>query len=130
MQKPKRPYVPPRITKFVFLPHTFRFGADPKLTVITGYLELTNDILGAVRHRRPIVQLGDPTALIVAYDMEAQHLHLLCIDTLDTQCSIRLRSEEADALWTSLTESVQREYHDTPEHLLNLQRQQAHLLPL
>ena len=115
------------ITNFTFQPHTFRIGADEGLTVITGYLRITKELRDTIVRRRTRLQLGDPTALIATYDLECHKLGLYCIDTLDTQCKIYLQSSEEQALHKSLSCSVEKEYHDTPEHLLNLKRIKAHL---
>lgn len=115
------------ITEFTFLPDTFRFGADPQITVITAYLDVTPELLNSVLHRRTKLQTGEPVALIVAYDLEYASLQMYCISCNNTQCQIRLHHTELITLHQSLTESIQTLFHNTPENLLNIKRERMHL---
>lgn len=115
------------ITAFTFLPDTFRFGADPQITVITAYLDVTPELLNSVLHRRTKLQTGEPVALIVAYDLEYATLQMYCISCNNTQCQIRLHQTELTALYQSLNGSIQTLFHNTPENLLNIKRERMHL---
>lgn len=115
------------ITEFTFLPDTFRFGADPQITVITAYLDVTPELLNSVLHRRTKLQTGDPVALIVAYDLEYASLQMYCISCNNTQCQIRLHNAELISLHQSLTETIQTLFHNSPENLLNIKRARLHL---
>lgn len=115
-----------QFTHFTFLPGTFRFGADPQLTVITAYLEITPELHNTITHRRTKLQTEDPTAVIVAYDIEYASLQMYCI-AHDTQCLIRLHNTELTELHQSLTKATLTIYHDTPENLLNDKRKKMRL---
>lgn len=116
-----------RIKDFVFLPDTFRFGADQYLTVITAYLTLLPRLTEAVKQRRTKLQIGEPVAIIVAYDTEAAKLLLYCIDTRDTQCAVELKPTERRALFASMCEATQEIYGYTPKDMLNYIRNSANL---
>lgn len=111
----------PELKKFVFLPHSFRFGADEKLTVITGYLYPSTAIKVAIRARRTKEQTGEPVALIAAYDAERGTMEIICVDANDTQCHIRLKRREERALYRALCATQRKEYrnNNTPTQRLN-----------
>lgn len=124
------PVSAPKIEAFFFLPNHFRFGADQQLTVITGYLKMTPWILSIVHQRTPQSKAGEPTALIVAYDVEFAFLGLFGMDADGTQVRIPLCPEEETALYTALQYAVQLHFGDTPENILNLIRENENLPPL
>lgn len=121
------PVSAPKIEAFFFLPNHFRFGADQQLTVITGYLKMTPWILSIVHQRTPQSKAGEPTALIVAYDVEFAFLGLFGMDADGTQVRIPLCPEEETALYTALQYAVQLHFGDTPENILNLIRENENL---
>lgn len=118
------------LNDFVFLPDTFRIGADPNLTVMTGYLKPIQHLIESVMLRRSPEQKGEPTALIAAYDAEEPKLYLYCIGTDDTQCNIPLSVCEQIYLCTSMRQAARKYYQKTPEVLLNEIRSEANLPPL
>lgn len=130
MQHPKKVCATPQITTFNFIPNTFRIGADPNITVITGYLKLGENITSIIKARRTPDQLGEPVALIVVFDVEYGLLQLYCIDNMDTQCLIHLGQNETATLNRSLRQYFSQQYQDSPEHLLNSRRIRANLPPL
>lgn len=115
---------------FHFLADTFKFGADENLTVITAYLTLNATITDVVKQRRPDELTAEPTALIVAYDVEDALLSLLCVDAEHTQYAISLSATEMAALYSALRNFVQSHYQGTPEQVLNWTRKSACLAPL
>lgn len=130
MQHPYESCATPQLTAFTFIPNTIRIGADPNITVITGYLRLGENTVSIIKKRRTPDQLGEPMALVVAFDVEYGLLQLYCIDSMDTQCLIQLEQNETAALNRSLHKYFQQQYHDSPEHLLNSRRIRANLPPL
>lgn len=130
MQHQDKGCATPQLTTFTFIPNTFRIGADPNITVITGYLRFGENTISIIKKRRTPDQLGEPTALIVAFDVEYSLLQLYCIDSMDTQCLIHLEQNETAALNRSLRKCFLQQYHDSPEHLLNSRRLRANLPPL
>lgn len=116
-----------RLTSFTFLPDTIRFGADAKLTVVTVYLALTDDLIAVVKQRRTRKQTGEPVAIIVSYDIECNTLALHCIDSNDTHCIIALSRFEERMLYASFCEYTQEGYGYTPKEMLNAIRNYANL---
>ena len=116
-----------QITHFTFLPGTFRFGADPQLTVITAYLDITQELHDAVVERRTKLQTGEPVALIIAYDVEYAALQMYCISDSDTQCQIKLHPSEMIALHQSMEDAAKKIFGNTLENLLNRKRAMVRL---
>ena len=108
-----------RITDFTFLPNTFHFGSDPQLTVITGYLQMEGSLVEAAKRRQPLQQYGEPTAFIVAYDVEYAELYLYCVDANNVQYQIHLYAKEMLALYSTLCCAIRKFYRCTPEQHLN-----------
>ncbi len=114
-------------TEFVFMPDSLRFGADPQLTVITGYLYPNEALMKLVMPKIPMRNPLMPTAYILCYDAEHNNISLYFIDEADGSHIIPIDDDTKKTLYATLAGRVEQIYGYSPKEVLNIIRGYADL---